>query len=111
MILGAWLLQPGRWRRWQIFSVLTLGASVFVMLVLIPYSWNGGGGPPGNRYFLSLYPTLFFLLPPIRREWSLALAACLGLLVVGPLSLHPLAASREPWHIAEHGIVRYFRSS
>ena len=106
VILGAWLLQPGRWRRWQIFSVLTLGASVFVMLVLIPYSWNGGGGPPGNRYFLSLYPTLFFLLPPIRREWSLALAACLGLLVVGPLSLHPLAASREPWHIAEHGIVR-----
>ena len=53
-----------------------------------------------------MYPTLFFLLPPIRREWSLALAACLGLLVVGPLSLHPLAASREPWHIAEHGIVR-----
>ena len=25
-----------------------------------PYSWSGGGGPPGNRYFLSLYPPLFF---------------------------------------------------
>jgi hypothetical protein len=105
-ILAAWALRPGRWRRWQTFSVLTLGASVFVMLVLIPYSWNGGGGPPGNRYFLSLYPVLFFLLPATRGGWPLALSTCLGLLVVGPLSLHPLAASRQPWHNAEHGVVR-----
>ena len=72
-ILAAWALRPGRWRRWQTFSVLTLGASVFVMLVLIPYSWNGGGGPPGNRYFLSLYPGT--LLPSSRYTWRVAARA------------------------------------
>src|SRR5262245_31885197 len=60
VILIAWLARPRSWSFWQVLVGLTLAASVVVMLSLAPYTWNGGGGPPGNRYFLSLYPVLFF---------------------------------------------------
>ena len=40
--------------------------TVAVTLAILPYTWSGGGGPPGNRYFMAVYPVLFFLLPPIQ---------------------------------------------
>ena len=42
---------------------LAVAGSVLALLVFAPYSWSGGGGPPGNRYFMSLYPALLFLTP------------------------------------------------
>lgn len=105
LILALWLVRPRSWALWQILSALTLAASVLLLLVFAPYSWSGGGGPIGNRYFLSLYPVLFFLLPLRAPRWP-AIFSFLGLVVVGPLLLHPLSASKQPWHNAEHGIVR-----
>ena len=105
VILAAWLARPRTWTRWQILSALALGGSVLALLALAPYSWNGAGGPPGNRYFLSLYPVLFFLLPPGAPRW-LGGVAMAGLIVTAPLLAHPLAASQQPWRSAEHGLVR-----
>ena len=44
------------------------------LLVFAPYTWSGGGGPPGNRYFMSVYAAMLFLMPPLdvdrrRRCW------------------------------------------
>src|SRR5262249_35700227 len=89
----------------QVLVLLTLGASVVILLALAPDTWNGGGGPPGNRYFLSLYPVLFFLLPAGAPGWT-PIAAALGFAVTAPLLAHPIAASLEPWHNVEHGIPR-----
>jgi hypothetical protein len=105
VILVAWLARPRSWTRWQVLVALALGASILVMLALAPYSWNGGGGPPGNRYLLSLYPAFFFLLPS-RFTGRAAAVSLLGLAVTGPLLLRPLAASYGPWHNVEHGVVR-----
>jgi hypothetical protein len=105
VILAVWLRRPRSWTRWQVLIALVLGASVVAMLALVPYSWNGGGGPPGNRYFLSLYPVLFFLLPARAPAWSAA-AALAGLIITAPLLLHPLTASHQPWRHAEHGLLR-----
>lgn len=105
VILGVWLARPRSWTRWQVLSALALAASIFAMLALVPYSWNGGGGPPGNRYFLSLYPVLFFLLPAAAPRWPAGVALA-GLIVTAPLLLHPLTASSQPWRNVEHGVVR-----
>ena len=48
--------------------------SVVALLVFSPYTWSGGGGPPGNRYFMSLYPALFFLTPPLTSMAPAVLA-------------------------------------
>ena len=105
VILLAWLARPRAWTGWQVAIALTLLASVVVLLALAPYTWNGGGGPPGNRYFLSLYPVLFFLIPASMPAWA-AGAALLGLVVTAPILVRPIAASYDPWENVEHGVPR-----
>ena len=86
-------------------ALLALVTSNVVLLAFAPDTWNGGGGPPGNRYFLSLYPVLFFLLPAGVSWWT-SVAALAGFAVTAPLLAHPIASSLEPWHNVEHGIPR-----
>jgi hypothetical protein len=105
VIFVAWVARPHAWTSWQVVAFLMLSVSVIVLLALAPDTWNGGGGPPGNRYFLSLYPVLFFLLPVGASRWT-AVAALLGLIVTAPLLARPHAASYEPWHNVEHGVPR-----
>jgi hypothetical protein len=105
VILAAWLARPRAWTPREVLIVLALGASVLILLALAPDTWNGGGGPPGNRYFLSLYPVLFFLLPAGAPRWT-AVVALLGFAVTAPLLARPIASSLEPWHNVEHGIPR-----
>ena len=31
----------------------------------MPFTYSGGGGPVGNRYFLGVYPVFLFLTPPL----------------------------------------------
>src|SRR6185312_9771436 len=72
----------------------------------IPESWNGGGGPVGNRYFLSIYPALLFLTPAATGSlWGLAAVAG-GWLFVGAILLHPFANSLAPWLNAERWPLR-----
>ena len=33
------------------------------LMCYMPYTYSGGGGPVGNRYFLSFYPLFLFLMP------------------------------------------------
>jgi hypothetical protein len=63
--LVLWLASRSRSDAWRVLTFLGLAASTLVLLVFFPYTWSGGGGPVGNRYFLNLYPVLFFLTPPL----------------------------------------------
>src|SRR5262249_1709599 len=63
--VGLWLASSERRRPWRVLTFLAVAASVTALLVFAPYSWSGGGGPPGNRYFMTMYPALFFLTPPL----------------------------------------------
>ena len=42
----------------------------------MPFTWSGGGGPVGNRYFLGTYGVFLFLVPPLQT-------AVAGLLTTG----------------------------
>lgn len=102
-----------RWRQatvWQWLVFVAVTGIAAILLVLAPYSWSGGGGPVGNRYYLSIYPAWLFLLPTGVRISHSVLAGAVGLLALGPALVSPLAASREPWTIGDRWPLRLLRA-
>ena len=104
--LALWLVSRDRWQPWRVLTFLALVASVLGWLVLFPYTWSGGGGPPGNRYVMSQYPLLFFLLPPLTSS-APAIAAWLGgALFTAKILINPFYSAKFPYAIAERGFAR-----
>ncbi|MEO7190108.1 MAG: hypothetical protein ABI051_03560 [Vicinamibacterales bacterium] len=97
VILLHWASRAWRAPAWQWGIAVALMGSIGALIVFFPDSWNGGGGPPGNRYFLSLYPTLLFLAPAGMSFWPSALALIGGAAFTGAMVLHPYDASAKPW--------------
>ena len=86
-----------------------LGTAVFVAVFLaawMPNTWSGGGGPSGNRYYLTVYALFFFLTPRLRGPLP-AIAACVGgWLFVGQILVNPFVSAREPYLAPERGLFR-----
>jgi hypothetical protein len=92
------------------FQWVVLGTSVFANLVLllwVPYTYSGGGGPVGNRYFMGLYGLLLFLTPPLRTALPAVVAAGVGGLFTASLVLNPLFSSFRPSVHTKHGPLRW----
>lgn len=98
-----------RWREirgWHLLMLLAVFGTVAATLAILPYTWSGGGGPPGNRYFMAVYPVLFFFLPPVR-SLAVPLAAWVGgALFTAQLVLNPYWTARFPHQNLAHGAVR-----
>lgn len=89
---------------------LTLAAGVITALVLLiymPFTWSGGGGPVGNRYFLGTYGIFLFLVPPLQTAVAGLVTMALSALFVAPLISGPLHATRNPAEHAKTGVFRY----
>jgi hypothetical protein len=97
LLLGFLAFRPDR-GRWAIpFAV---GAAALAFLLLRPFNFYGGG-PLGNRYFLPLYPALWFLAArPARSVWAPVVA-----LLASPF-LQPLWQNPTAYPIAETGDYR-----
>ena len=100
-----WLASDRRFEAWRVLSFLALAGSTVALLVFFPYTWSGGGGPPGNRYFLSLYPVLFFLIPSVSIGAAL-LAWLGGALFTAHMLLNPFVAAKFPNQPTERGLAR-----
>jgi hypothetical protein len=71
-----------------------------------PFTWNGGGGPVGSRYFLAFYP-LFLLLIPATAGLGSATAAFLGgTLFTAQIVLNPFYASLRAGEHTKSGPLR-----
>ncbi len=103
--IAAWLASRERWEAWRVFIALAVAASVAALLVFAPYSWSGGGGPPGNRYFVSLYPALLFLAPTVSMGSALA-AWIVGALFTAKMLAAPFAIAKSPVLLTERGFAR-----
>lgn len=97
LIALLWLVRIRRSPLWQWMTALSLGLAIIGLLVIAPASWNGGGGPIGNRYFLGLYPAMLFLLPAQVGFTAVLASWIIGLIFVGPIVTHPFASSRAEW--------------
>ena len=95
-------------RSW--FQWIALGTSVFanvVLLLWVPYTYSGGGGPIGNRYFMGLYPLLLFVTPPLRSALPAIVGLGIGGLFTAALVLNPFYTSAHPAEHAKHGPLRW----
>jgi hypothetical protein len=101
-----WLRSSARRDIWRAAIFLTVAGSAMMLLLIFPYTWSGGGGPPGNRYFLSLYPALFFLVPPLTSSWPGLAAWAGGALFTAKMLVNPFVAAKFTYEATERGFAR-----
>ena len=104
--IGLWLISRERFRPWRILTFLAVLASAVALLVFFPYTWSGGGGPPGNRYFMSIYAALFFLTPPLAGMAPAMLAFIGGALFTAKILVNPFTVAKHPIQLVERGFAR-----
>ncbi len=93
-------LAAGRRREpWQWFVAGTVGLGVLALITYMPFTYSGGGGPVGNRYFLGFYPLLLFVTPPLASVRAALAAVAVGGLFTAQVVLNPFYTS---FHPAEH---------
>jgi hypothetical protein len=96
-VLSALLfLARGPRRPWHWLVGATIVTAALVLLVMTPFTYSGGGGPVGNRYFLSFYPLFLFLTPPLSGLAPAAAALGVGSLFTAQILLNPISASLHP---------------
>jgi hypothetical protein len=107
LAIGAFLVAFRSRPAWQVLVFAAGIAQIFLFIIATPYTWMGGGGSVGNRYFLGAYGVFLFLLPPIRSAAVAALPWIVGGIFMGKLVLNPFATSFYPGRYADHGPLRW----
>lgn len=104
--IAALLAAPRRRPGWQYLVLASAIGQIFLFIINLPYTWAGGGGSVGNRYFMGAYGTCLFLLPPLTRWWLAAVPWAVGGLFTAQMVLNPFATSHHPGDYASHGPLR-----
>jgi hypothetical protein len=91
---------------WQWVIAGGIALSVVALIVYMPYTYSGGGGPIGNRYFLSFYPLFLFLMPPLVSVRPAIAALAVGSLFTAKLVMNPFYTSFNPGEHAKSGPLR-----
>jgi hypothetical protein len=104
--LVAYLAGVRRRPHWQHLVLLGAIAQILVFIIVTPYTWNGGGGSVGNRYFMSAYGIFVFLMPPVTRLSVALIPWLIGGIFMAPLVLNPFVASFRPGDNANSGPLR-----
>jgi hypothetical protein len=102
----ALLAAPRRRPGWQWLVLVAALLQGFVFLIGTPYTWSGGG--VGNRYFMSGYGVMVFVLPPLQSLSLAFVPLALGGLFVAPIVVSPFTAAFRPGDIAKSGPLRIF---
>ncbi|MEO7270712.1 MAG: hypothetical protein ABIX28_18990 [Vicinamibacterales bacterium] len=105
--IGALIVGLRRRPGWQLLALCGALAQPIVFAIMTPYTWLGGGGSVGNRYFMGAYGAFLFLLPPITSAWAAIVPWAVGSLFVAPLVLNPFVTSFYPGRYAAHGPLRW----
>ncbi len=104
--LMAFLAAPRRRPAWQWLVLASVVAQILFFVIVTPYTWNGGGGSVGNRYFMGPYGMLVFLMPPIASVAAAFVPWVIGGVFVARMVLNPFDASFYTGRNAKTGPVR-----
>ncbi|HXG89026.1 MAG TPA: hypothetical protein VNJ02_11880 [Vicinamibacterales bacterium] len=97
-------------RRRPLWQWLTLGAglaSAIGLLLYMPYTYSGGGGPVGNRYFLGVYPAFLFVTPPLAGAVAPLVALAGSAVFTAQLITNPFVTSSRPSEHVKAGPYRW----
>jgi hypothetical protein len=100
------LVRPRARPLWQWLALAGALASAVFLLLYMPFTYSGGGGPLGNRYFLGVYPVLLFVVPPLSGMAPALTALGVGALFTAQLVVNPFYASVHPGEHTMRGIFR-----
>ena len=106
LAVALWMLSPARRDRWRVLIVAAFSASTVALLLILPFTWSGGGGPPGNRYMVSAYAVLFFLLPGLTSVGPGVMAWTIGALFTAKMLMNPFVAAKYTYLTTEKGPAR-----
>lgn len=80
--------------RWLILGAFA--AEVLIYVILMPDNFGGGGGTLANRYFLNIYPLLFFLAPLVKTRKEVVVSWIMAAAFLGTILINPLGSSSRP---------------
>jgi hypothetical protein len=106
--VAAFVIAGRRRESWQWFVLGAVLASIGLFIITLPYTYLGGGGSVGNRYFTAVYGLCVFLLPPVRSVAAAALPWIVGAFFMAELTLNPFQTSIRPFEPAKTGALRMF---
>ncbi len=104
--LLVFLAAPRRRPLWQWLVLGSAVAQILLFVISLPYTWFGGGGSVGNRYFMGVYGVFLFLIPPVSSIAAAAVPWIVGSLFVGKLVINPFVSSFRPGSYADAGPLR-----
>jgi hypothetical protein len=104
--LATFAARPRRRPAWQYLVLAACVGQILFFVITLPYTWFGGGGSVGNRYFMGAYGAFLFLMPPISRLVWAIVPWLVGGLFTAQLVLNPFAVSFRPGEYAGHGPLR-----
>jgi hypothetical protein len=91
---------------WQWLTLAAGIGSAVLLLLYMPFSYSGGGGPVGNRYFSGVYPVFLFLVPALHRAFSSVFTIGVSALFTAPVLSNPFYASFHPGEHAKVGLYK-----
>lgn len=91
---------------WQWLTLAAGVGSAVALLLYMPFTYSGGGGPVGNRYFSGVYPVFLFVVPALRSSVSAVFTIGMSALFMAPVISNPFYAS---FHPAEHTKAGVFK--
>lgn len=91
----------------QWLAALSFAAAAVTLLLYMPFTYSGGGGPIGNRYFLGFYPLLLFVTPPLVSLRPALAAMAIGGIFTAQLVLNPFYVSFHPAEHMKRGAYRW----
>ena len=91
---------------WQWLVLASIAAQALVFLITQPYTYFGGGGSVGNRYFMAGYGTALFFMPPVRSVALSMVPWLVGGLFMAKLVISPFDTSVRPGDRAFSGPLR-----
>lgn len=106
LALGLFLARRRAQHVWQWLLLAAVALEVLTLLLITPYTWAGGGGPVGNRYFLSFYPVFLFLMPPVATFAPAVAALVLGTAFTAKVVFNPFWSSFHPGEHPKSGPLR-----
>ena len=106
LALGLFLWPRTRRLGWQWLVLAAVAGEILLQLVWLPYTYYGGPGVLGSRYYMNVYGLQLFLLPALA-SLGVALAPWfVGGLFVAKIVLNPFYTSFHPHVAAKAGPLR-----
>jgi hypothetical protein len=91
--------------QWLVFAAVV--GETLLQLVWLPYTYYGGPGVLGSRYYMNIYGLQLFLLPALSSVGVSLIPWVVGCLFTAPITLNPFYSSFRPQEHAKAGPLRW----